>query len=33
MFTISILWYLSLPVVIYLSYKIIAFTLKKFENK
>jgi hypothetical protein len=33
MHTVQILWFLSLPVVIYLTYRIILFVLKKYEQK
>lgn len=33
MYTESIIWLISWPVFIYLSYRLVLFALKKFENK
>jgi len=33
MHTVQILWFLSLPVMIYLSYRLVLIVLKKYEKK
>ncbi len=33
MHTVQILWLLSLPVMIYLSYRLVLIVLKKYEKK
>jgi hypothetical protein len=33
MHTVQILWFFSLPVVIYLTYRLILFIVKKYEKK
>lgn len=33
MYTTSIIWLITWPVFIYLSYRAVLFALKKFENK
>jgi len=33
MYTASIIWLISWPIFIYLSYRVVLFALKKFESK
>jgi hypothetical protein len=33
MYTVQIIWFLLLPLAIFLSYRLVLFALRKFQNK